>query len=289
MIPSSHDIKYFVEVASTLNMSRAAERLGISQPSLSLAVQRLEHSLGTQVLVRSKKGVDLTQAGRQLLAQSRVLIQNWELIRARTLASVNEIEGSYVIGCHPAVALYSLPLFLPDLLEKYPGLEIKLEHNLSRKIVESVVKMDVDLGIVVNPVKHEDLIIRKLCTDQVSLWVAKGKRTIQDFKSGEAVLIGDPELLQVQDLLRSLKKKGMKYKRLLPSSSLEVIAHLTLSGAGIGLLPGRVAAAAAVQGTLQRVSGAPSFEDEISLVYRVENKNVRSIQLLVETISKVLY
>ena len=62
MVPSAAELEYFLEVSSTLNLSRASERLGISQPSLSLAIKRLEQSVGTELFIRHKHGVTLTQA-----------------------------------------------------------------------------------------------------------------------------------------------------------------------------------------------------------------------------------
>ena len=81
MTISPSDLTYFIEVAHTKNLSRAAERLGITQPSLTLAIQRIEHSLGTDVLIRSKKGVVLTKAGRSLLIHSKTLMSSlgWTL------------------------------------------------------------------------------------------------------------------------------------------------------------------------------------------------------------------
>jgi len=61
MLPSAAELEYFLEVANTLNLSRASERLGLSQPSLSLAIKRLELSIGTQLFIRHKQGVTLTQ------------------------------------------------------------------------------------------------------------------------------------------------------------------------------------------------------------------------------------
>lgn len=66
MMPSPADLSYFIEVGNVLNLSRAAERLGISQPSLTLSIQRLEHSVGTALLIRSNKGVTLTYRPRKL-------------------------------------------------------------------------------------------------------------------------------------------------------------------------------------------------------------------------------
>lgn len=284
MMPSSSDLSYFVEVGTSLNLSRAAERLGISQPSLTLSMQRLEHTIGAPLLIRSKRGVVLTQAGKQLLIHTRELLQTWETVKGGALASQNEVQGHYSIGCHPAVALYSLPGFMPDLLESFPHLEIKLNHDLSRKVAESVIRMETDLGIVVNPVRHPDLMIRKLCDDEVTLWAGKGRRKIQDISSGEAVLICEPELQQTQDLLQKLDRAKIRFRRIVTSSNLDVITQLVASGAGVGILPGRVVNASG--DSLKKVPGAPVFHDEISLLYRVENRSVRAIQEIADRISR---
>src|SRR5688500_16984767 len=113
MMPSPSELQYFIEVAGTLNVSRAAERLGISQPTLSLAIQRLENSFGAPLLIRTKSGVKLTHAGQRLVTQARALVHEWEKIRGDALRDETEIRGRYIVGCHPSVALYSLPNFLP--------------------------------------------------------------------------------------------------------------------------------------------------------------------------------
>ncbi|MBX9839683.1 MAG: LysR family transcriptional regulator [Silvanigrellaceae bacterium] len=281
MISSPSDLCYFIEVASTLNISRAAERAGISQPSLSLAMQRLEESIGTALLTRNKSGVTLTQAGKQLLAHSKHLLQIWDKVKDQALATVNEIQGSYSIGCHPSIALYSLGNFLPNLMEQHKQLNIKLIHALSRKIVEGVISSSIDIGIVVNPIHHPDLVIRKICEDEITFWSSNSARDIEKINSNDAILLCDPELLQVQSVLKKMSKIGIKFKRVIPSSSLEVIAMLTSSGCGVGILPSRVAALI----KSKKLENFPSFQDEICLLFRVENKNVRTIQAISKAIT----
>src|SRR5690348_9278165 len=98
MMPSSHDLTYFLEAAASLNFSRAAERLGITQPSLTLAIQRLENSVGAPLFFRSKKGVTLTQPGKQLMLHARELLQQWELVKGQVLASASEVQGCFTLG-----------------------------------------------------------------------------------------------------------------------------------------------------------------------------------------------
>src|ERR1700689_3984492 len=106
MIPSPTELRYFLEISGTLNMSRAAERLGVSQPALTLAMGRLEESFGQKVLLRGKTGVRLTRAGEKLATQARALLGEWEKIKGDATKDEKELEGRYTIGCHPSVALY---------------------------------------------------------------------------------------------------------------------------------------------------------------------------------------
>jgi DNA-binding transcriptional LysR family regulator len=287
MIPSADELRYFVEVAKTLNISRAAERLGVTQPSLSLAIQRLERSFGTPVLIRSKSGVKLTKAGIRLFSRADGLLNDWHRLREEALKDENEIRGRYRIGCHPSVALYSLPHFLPDLLEASPELEVQLVHDLSRKITEQVISFELDYGIVVNPVAHPDLVIRLLCNDEVLFWRGPGRRAEQDPFSGEGVLICDPDLLQSQAMITKVEKAGFKYRRTIFSSNLEVVCSLIASGAGFGILPARVATRIKSY-QLKPVKDSPSMTDRVCLVFRADLQKQKSGRLFAQIIEKAL-
>lgn len=286
MFPNTTDLKYFIEVSKTLNLTRASERLGISQPSLSVSIQRLEENIGVPLLIRSKKGVTPTQSGQQLLNHIQDMLHTWEKIKERTSSSHLEVAGQYTIGCHPSVALYSLPYFIQSLLENHPKLEIKCIHDLSRRITESVISMQISLGIVVNPVPHPDLVIQRLCSDVVTLWKGFGNSALQNPYSGKGILICDPDLIQTQDLFKKMKKTKIKYRNILSSSNLEVITELVASGCGFGIVPGRVAKRKSYM-KLQRIKQAPIFHDEICVIYRVENRNVPAIQIISQRLKKV--
>ncbi len=271
MLPSPAELQYFLEIANTQNISRAAERLGISQPTLSLAVRRLEDSIGVPLLIRTKSGVKLTKAGDKLVVRARSLVQQWTDLKDETKKDQDLVSGAYTVGCHPSVALYSLG-FVSNLLEQNPGLEIKLIHDLSRKITEDVISFKIDFGIVVNPTRHPDLVIRPLLRDEVTFWKSELSTKQQDPFTGEGVLICDTDLLQTQSLLKQVKQKKMEFGRTITSSSLEVIANLVVDGAGIGILPGKVAGRYKGQG-IKKVNNAPQFHDRICLVYRADAQN----------------
>jgi DNA-binding transcriptional LysR family regulator len=230
--------------------------------------------------------VKLTHAGQKLVAQARNLLLEWERIREDALRDESEIRGRYVVGCHVSVALYSLPHFLPELLAAHPFLEVKLIHDLSRRITEEVISFRADFGVVVNPWEHPDLVIKPLFRDEVSLWTAKKPSRLQDPYSGEGVLICDLELIQSQSILKQLAKKGMKFQRTVTSPSLEVITELVAAEAGIGVLPERVATRIKSFGLKPVGKDSPKFQDQISLIYRADAQKSKASRAIAKHIEE---
>jgi DNA-binding transcriptional LysR family regulator len=283
LLPNSAEIQYFLEVVTTLNISRAAERLGITQPTLSLSVQRLEASLGTALLIRSKTGVRLTKAGTKFAVQAKNLLEQWEKIRSDTLSEETEVKGLVSVGFHPSVALYSVEGFLPSLMTKYPDLQLRLHHDLSRKITERVISFEIDCAIVVNPVAHPDLRIMQLCSDEVLFW-----RCSENFSNSvKDVLICDPDLLQSKALMAKAKKLSgeFKFRRMLTSSSLEVCAKLAASGAGVAILPSRVARLEPSYRLKPLVTNGPVFEDKVCLIYRPDAQGSLAFKTVMRAIA----
>lgn len=283
MLPSAAELEYFLEIANSLNFSRASERLGISQPSLSLAIKRLELSVGTDLFIRHKHGVSLTQAGKQLFLHARQLLQDWENTKAKALASEQKVQGRFILGCNTVVANYLVATILPDLLENYPELEIQLKHDLSQKITEQVINLSIDIGIVINPVKHPDLIILKLGVDETGFWIGRGTRKVMDINTENAVAICAPDSVQAQFLLLQCKKMGITFNRIVTTQSMDVVASLTVSGSGIGILPARVAKSMYPH-ELKQLPKMPVYADELCFIYRNENRNIKAIQAIIDAI-----
>lgn len=271
------DLRYFKEIGLTGNLRRAAERLGVTQPALSHALKRLEEDLGCELVIRSKTGVRMTRAGEKLASLSGQLEEVWSRIQA-VVSDENEIvTGTYRLGVHTALAQYTLPLFLGDLLKEHPKLNFRFEHGLSRQIAESLISNRLDFGIVVNPPQHPDLVIRKLCEDVVKMWKSPKLKNPD-------VIICDPDIHQTQILLRTCKKKGINFIREIHTSSLEVVAQLTAEGVGVGIIPERVLKAMTGEPCQLYSKDAPEFKDTICLVYKKENQNTMAAKVISDSI-----
>lgn len=276
MIENLTDLRYFLEVAKTGNITRASERLGVTQPSVTMALKRLEEKTGTILLERSRKGAYLTRQGEALSKMGERMLSEWERELRVIAQGQKDPSGSYSLGVHISVADYTLGHFVPELLNKYPQIEFNFIHDLSRKVVEKVISRECDIGIVINPVPHPDLVMHKLLTDEVTLFKHASYK-------GD-VLILDPALKQSQVLLKSIRKV-VDFKREVHSSSLEVIRKLCETKAGIAVLPTRVAS---LSESIKKIPSAPTFKDELFLIYRMERKSEESFTLLTKMIREKL-
>ena len=278
-MPSLDELRYFHTVVKTLNVSRAAELAGVSQPALSHALRRLEDELGILLLFRTKTGVRLTRAGERFALQSKELIDRWESLSKDVQTTDHTVSGLYKIGCHQSVAIYSLPLFLSQLLQTHADLQIRLVHGLSREIASEVIEWKIDFGLVINPPPHPDLVIRDLGSDEVTLWESLDNK-VQD------TLMLEPNLLQTQSLIKQLEKKKIFFRRRIESPSLEVIHALTIAGAGVGILPSRVAKNPMTPSLRPFSSKAPIFRDRLCLIYRAGTQSHASGRVIIDAILK---
>lgn len=275
-LPSPSDLSYFLEVYNARNISRAAERLGITQPSLSLSLKRLESLLTVKLFARSKSGMEPTKEGDILAKDVEALLVEWSRIGDKAKDANLTVKGSVRIGCHASVAMYAVKPWINSLTSKYGELDVFFSHDLSRKILEQVVSFKLDIGLVINPVSHPDLVIKTLTSDEVTLRCVKKKAV------DKSTLIYDPALVQVQSLLGSLKKKKITFKRHLTSSNLEFVEHLTSLGAGVGVLPARVCKSK----TEVFDASLKPFKDELCLVYRADLPKTKSFEVVLEEIKK---
>lgn len=198
-----------------------------------------------------------------------MLLQEWERICSEATKDEAELRGRYVVGCPLDMALMIVPVFLPKLMHDHSALEIELQYGFSPHICEDVVSSRIDFGIVASPVKHPDLIIRPICSDEIRLWVcANGEYPTQDIESDHAVLVYDPVIL---GLSRPVGPGGaITFARTVKTANFNVVANLVKAGVGIGVLPGRIAAFHSEFEIRPLAGEILNIQHEICLVYRVD-------------------
>jgi DNA-binding transcriptional LysR family regulator len=157
-------LRYFVAVAETLNLRKAAQRLCISAPPLTVQIRDLEAEIGTALLSRRSKGprLELTDAGRVFLEQARqMLAQAGQSVTLARRAASGEI-GRLTIGYNTVAALGVLPRILPALGMKWPGVRITWHSLKTPQQVEALSREELDLGFVCPPIPPDTLELQEL-------------------------------------------------------------------------------------------------------------------------------
>ena len=253
-----NDLKNFVTMAHCRTITEGAAKLHITQPALTESIKRLESDMKAALFYRTRSGIELTPSGELLIKKSKGLFE--------TIHNLNldpEVSSSFSgrvlrLGCHTSVSSYALPKFFGELQKVAPDYQVDLVHNLSRNIQLKVQKGELDLGLVINPVRVPDLVIKTVAKDVVKVWGLKREQVFQ-------TVICDPELFQTQSILKKWKKSPA---RIISTSHLDLIARMVHQGVGVGILPERVVELTGLK--LFHLNHLPSFEDELCIVHRPE-------------------
>lgn len=261
------DLENFIVTAESKTLSQAAERLDISQPTLSLGIKKIEQDLGYPLFIRGRDGIKLTPQGKNLLPEAREALLALDKIKGRKKSL------KFRIGCHPSVGMFVLGSFLKIMHKKDSTIGFEVINAGSNDINKMVAQGSVDFGIVMNPLQIMGLIIKTIGEDLVHVWESKNRYHNR--------LIYTPDMLQAHSIMS--RWKGVPEEKL-EVQNLELISHLTDSGAGYGILPSQVVNAQRLN--LQKVSGAPTFKDQLALVCYPEMIKTNEGKLIFEALKK---
>lgn len=277
----------FVAVARLGGFSKAARELGVSQSALTVSVKKLETELRTTLLVRTARGVVPTASGEALVRHAETIERTLRDARHEVSGLESEPRGRFVLGAHESLASYVLPGFMGRFVAKHPSIELALANSNSRDVMRGIVERRIDIGLVVNPESHPDCVIVPLFGDRVEilgLTTKIARRPAADVIA-EETLIYVPALAQVQWILHALARERLQPARTLSCSSMELVKSLVLDGAGLGILPRRVAAHRVPRARLRAVGGdALAFTDQIALVRRADMHMTSAARLLLDAL-----
>jgi DNA-binding transcriptional LysR family regulator len=272
-------LRYFQAIARWGSMTTAARQLRVSQPTLTVAMRKLEQTLSTTLFLRDRTGVQLTSSGRELMRTAEEVFGALERAEKQIHGLESEDVGRFVIGCPDVLGCYFLPELLGSVLAAAPRIDLVLWNAPSRSVQEAVLSREVDFGLIVNRRPHADLVVKELFDDTTELFVrAGGRRTSPQVERFllEGPLIYVDQLPQSQEMMNRLAKRQLLPERRVPCGNLQLVKSLALAEVGIAILPRRVADYD-TNGRLARLhSSLPSIPDTICLIFRADLHKTRA-------------
>ena len=272
MIATETEISYFLELYTIRQFTHAAMKLRVSQSALTQSISKLESKVGAPLFYRTKKGCTPTPSGELFYQHAQQLLENWRQLTKTIQLKQQSVSGRFRLGCHSSLAIYALPGLLKQLGKKAPGIEVALIHDYSKNLIEKIISYELDLALVVNPPKHNDLVLNKIYGDRICVWKSKA------VKEPPKEIFTDMTRAEVQ---KFFGKRYAHFKdwKITESTSLELVRGLVAEGVGVGILPERVAKAEETNLELFDKS-LPTYADEIFVIHRYDTLKSRAGSLL---------
>lgn len=263
-------VEGFLEVARRGSVSRAAEALFITQPTLTARLHGLERELGTPLFLRTPQGMRLTDAGRAWIPFAeralRALSDGRDALEQVKSASA----GHLLIAAAPAVSTYILPELLERFVARHPRVEVSVRTGHSEDVVELVLSDEVQIGLG-RAIRHPDLELRPFHTEDLILVCAPDhpftrREAVQMAEvAGQKLIMFDRTSSYYEIAQGAFLSAGVKLRGLMELDSIEAAKKMVERGLGVALLPATAVAREVAGGTLcsVRMEDAPAMHNTI--------------------------
>lgn len=243
------ELRYIVAVARERHFGRAAESCFVSQPTLSVAIRKLEDELGVTLFERGGTEVSTTPIGERIVAQAHKVLQESSVIKEIARLGHDPLAGPLRVGVIYTIGPYLLPRLIPVQVQRTPQMPLILQENFTVRLVELLRQGELDCAIMALPLPDAGLVTMPLYDEPFVVampaahpWASRREISAQDLKQENMLLLGTghcfrdqvlgvcPELSRYSDT-----NEGMQ--RTFEGSSLETIRHMVAAGIGLTVMP----------------------------------------------------
>ena len=290
-------LSYVLAVAENQNFTKAAQKCFVTQPTLSMQIQKLEDQLDILIFDRSKKPIELTEVGKKIVTQARNIVNESYRIQDIVDQEKGYIGGEFKIGIIPTVMPTLLPMFLTNFVKKYPKVKLKIEELTTEEIISRINDGHLDAAIAATPLENENIKERVLYFEPFVAYVPqnhrlKNKKKLEtsDLEIDDMLLLEDGHCFRdgVINLCKVFKNHNDD-KFQLESGSIETLVKLSNEGLGMTLMP--------YLHTLDLNEKAkenlhyftePSPAREVSLIYHKSELKMQIIEAMQDVISGIV-
>ncbi len=239
-------LDYIIALDTHRHFATAANACFITQPTLSMQIQKLEDELGSKLFDRSKQPVIPTEMGQEVIQQARVILHEVKMMHQLIKEKQGVFQGELRIGIIPTLAPYLLPLFLQSFLDKYPHIKIKIKEMTTDIIVENLKSGKIDAGLLVTPLLDNTIKEQPLFYEELVAYVStsspaykKNYVLAEDFDLKELWLLEEGHCFRSQIVnLCELKKQNKENSRFeYEAGSVETLRKMVEMNNGITILP----------------------------------------------------
>jgi len=286
-----HQLRYFVAVAETGSFTRAAEREGVTQPTLSEQVIRLEskpNGVGRRLFDRLGRKVVLTDAGHELLGRAQAI-----------LAAVDEAEravrdsaegGRLRVGAIPTIAPFVLPGAVSRFTKPHPGVQLHLQEDRTERLLADLLAGELDVGVMAMPVRDDRLHVEKLYSEPLVMalpvahrLVAKTEVKLADVVDEPFILLDDMHCVGDQ-VLSFCRRGGVEPRVVCRGEQIVTLLAMVAAGLGVSVVPEMAAAGDTSPQRVYRALGKPAPTRTLCAVWHKQRYRPPSLRAFVEVL-----
>ena len=286
-----NELRYIVAVAQERNFRRASEKVFVSQPALSLAIQKLEEELGVQIFERSRTSVSFTPTGEMVVKQAQRVLEEADQIRIIASQGKDQLIGTLKIGAIYTVGPYLLPELIPVLKHKAPKMPLEMEENTTANLHDQLVNGRLDAIIIALPFGGAGIATTPLYDEDFNVvvpldhpWAKRKQIKTAELGTEKILLLNSGHCFsnQVKEICAEFNSSVGEIQQ---GNSLETIRNMVASGLGITVLPVSANSSKYHSKLTREIPFvAPAPARRIALAWRKSFARKRAIDVLAEAI-----
>ncbi|MBM3369220.1 MAG: LysR substrate-binding domain-containing protein [Burkholderiaceae bacterium] len=243
------ELKYIVALAREKHFGRAAEACFVSQPTLSVAIRKLEDELGVQLFERGTAGIQTTAMGDQLIEQAQKVLDEASLLKDLARQGRDPLAGPLRVGVIFTIGPYLLPWLVPQMIQAHPSMPMLLQENYTVKLLETLRQGEIDVLILAEPFDAQGLVIEPVYDEHFMVavprqhpWAKRRRIPSAELTQQTMLLLGSghcfrDQVVEICPELSRFSQASSGIQKTFEGSSLETIRHMVASGVGITVLP----------------------------------------------------
>lgn len=294
------ELRYIVTLAQERHFGRAAERCFVSQPTLSVAVKKLEEELGIALFERSKSTVQVTPHGERIVEQAQRVLEQAALIKEMASEGKDQLISPLRIGAIYTIGPYLFPHLIPALTRQAPQMPLYIEESFTGVLRRKLRNGELDAIIVALPFNESDVVTKTLYEEPFEIllpsghpWTARASVPKEDLLTERLLLLGEghcfrDQILEVCPAINAqLNNPGNTL--IAEGGSLETIRHMVASGLGITVLPKLAIGTSHYEGGLleSRPFAGTAPSRSVALAWRASFPRPKAIDALIQAIDQI--
>jgi LysR family transcriptional regulator, hydrogen peroxide-inducible genes activator len=290
------ELRYVVAVARERHFGRAAEACFVTQPTLSVAVKKLEEELGVALFERGPGEVSVTPSGKKIVEQAQRVLEEALRIKEIAASGRDPLAGPLRLGAIYTIGPYLLPKLIPILRKNAPSMQLLIQESFTHRLGEALKNGEVDAILIALPYEDPGVATQALYDEPFVVAVPKGhpwegrKRVSSDELANESLLLlGEghcfrDQVLEICHAVRARERSTLA--RTVEGGSLETIRQMVAGGVGITVLPATSIGAGGVNTELIRIVpfARPAPERRVGIAWRRSFPRPEAIETLCKSI-----